>query len=258
MSRIAKIALVCLLWAACACGASIQSAAKEVTKGAAPAAVTGGLQALDEPATRARIAELMASPEVQKAVRDLAGAATAGATKALTDSQLAKRTAELADGIATLATRAAVDAALEQATSPVNQRRIEQIAAAAADSAVRNSMRALADELPRTMGPALATAVRSDLAPSLQALVGPELRNVIAQTAYEVARQAVLGSNAGLAELEQRQTKTGTLARMTGWLSHGGWYLAAAIGMVFALFTAIVILFRRTRQIRGRSETVSP
>lgn len=247
-ARIAKIAALCCLLSAFGCAPTLQGAAKELAKGAAPAAIDEGLKALDEPRTRARIAELLASPEVQKAIRDLAGAATEGVTQALSDAQLANRTAELGKGIAALATRAAVDAALDQSTSPANQRRLQQMAAAAADSAVRGALRAFAEELPTTVGPALRESLRRDVAASVPALLNaPEVRSALAQSVYEIARQTVLGSNAGLAELEQRSSKKGALARLAGFVANGGWVLACGLLVLVGTLSAFIVLFRRTR-----------
>jgi uncharacterized protein (DUF2342 family) len=190
----------------------------------------------------------MESPEMQQAIRDLAKSVTEGAAQGLSDVQFADRTAQLSSGISSIAAQAtssAVAAALAQAASPAEEKRLQQIAGSAADVAVRSATRALAEEIPSTLAPALAEAMRKNIGPSVrETLAGPELRLVLAQTTYQMARQAVLGSNEALAELEQKKNKVGTLARISGWLANGGWILLIAVVAVAGLVTLAATLLR--------------
>jgi hypothetical protein len=226
----------------------IQQTAKDATKGAAPTAVVEGTKALDEQETRATIAHLLASPEIQAAIRDLAGAATQGATQALGDT---KHVEQLTNGLVSLVARQAFDAALSEATSKTSQQQMQQIATSVADSAMRSATRALADELQTTLAPTIAAAIQKNVGPSAGALMdAPELRAALAHDAYQMAHEAVLGSNAALAELERKNKKTG-LARISSWLGDSGWLLLVGGLLVFALVVANIALLSN-RLLNGR------
>jgi hypothetical protein len=212
-SIVASFLLVVVLSCGCAIPA-IREAGKQVTAGA----VDQGLVALEDVRTRQRVAEVMASPEVQDAMRDIATGFTNGMIGAMTTDEALKRFTFLTKALAATATRAAVDMALSEITSTANQRRLEEMAETAATAATRAAM--------REMG--------ADMAGMMAGGLGSEARGALASAAFEVARQAVLGSNQGMADLEQHKKKTGSLARLSGMLLEFSWLLPILLAVCIA------------------------
>jgi hypothetical protein len=225
-SIVASFLLVVVLLCGCAIPA-IREAGKQVTAGA----VDQGLVALEDVRTRQRVAEVMASPEVQDAMRDIAAGFTNGMTGAMTTDEALKRFTFLTKALAATATRAAVDVALSEVTSTVNQRRLEEMAEATATVATRAAMREMGADMAGMAGG-----------------LGSEARGALASAAFEVARQAVLGSNQGMADLEQHKKKTGSLARLSGMLLEFSWLLPILLAVCIA--TIVVLLVRSRAQAK--------
>ncbi len=231
---------------ALAVGCGCASSVKEATKGA----TTGTTEAMEEPENRQRVLSTVESPEIQAAVRDLAADATSGAASVITDEKSAEQIRRFAVEVARAAASAAVDAALTQTSSPENQRRMQQSAVTMAESVTQASMSRLADDLPRTVGPAMGQVVRDDVAPSLRQLASsPDTRAAFSSAIYEAARQAVLGSNEATAELERSKPKKGLLARASSAMTEGG--LVLGVAFVVLLATIVVLLLAL---LRARSE----
>jgi hypothetical protein len=247
------LATLCLLTFEVGCGATIRSAAKDATAAAVPTAVDQSLKAVQDPGVRERIVQVLGTPEIQKAIQELAASVARGASEGLTDEQAVAKTTQIASALVAAATRVGMDAALAEATSPENEQRIEQLATSAADAATRAAIRAMAAELPTTFGPAVATMMREDVAPGLRGLVsGPEMRDAMSRVAFELSRQAVLGSNQALAELEERKQKKGLLERLTKMVATGGWVVWGLIGVLFSSILALVVALIRSREREKR------
>jgi hypothetical protein len=210
-----------LLPALVGCAPNLQSAAKDVTQGAVPAAIDSSLETLAEQRTRERVLQLMSSPEMQKTLEAMAASFTKGATKVLTSDEMAKSSAELSSSIARAATRVAVDAAMAEMASPENERRLTDLMTAATAAAARSAMVSMADELRRSLGPALGDMVRDNVVPSIRGIMtDSDTRSTMGAMVFEASRQAVLGSNDAMAELERKRNKQGTLARLSGLFEH--------------------------------------
>jgi hypothetical protein len=254
------LAAVCLLTFEMGCGATVRSAAKDATAAAVPTAMDQGLKAVENQTSRDRIAEVLGTPEIKKAIQELAASVARGASEALTDEQAVAKTTRIASAIAAAVTRVGIDEAVGEAASPKNQDRIDQLATSATVAATRAAIGATAAELPSTLGPAIATMVREDVAPGLRGLVsGPEMRDAMSRVAFELSRQAVLGSNQALAELEERKQKKGLLGRLTKIFAAGSWLVWALVGvllsLILALVTALVRSRERERRFRSGSRT---
>lgn len=236
-----------LLPALVGCAPNLQSAAKDVTQGAVPAAIDSSLETLAEQRTRERVLELMSSPEMQKTLEAMATSFTKGATKVLTSDEMAKSSSELASSIARTATRVAVDAAMSEMASPENERRLTDLMTAATAAATRSAMVSMADELRRSLGPALGDMVRDNVVPSIRGIMtDPEARSIVGAIAFEASREAVLGSNDAMAELERKRNKQGTLARLSGLLEH--WQLLTAVAVIaVGAVVGLLVAFLNTR-----------
>jgi hypothetical protein len=229
------------------CAPNLQSAAKDVTQGAVPAAIDSSLETLAEQRTRERVLQLMSSPEMQKTLEAMATSFTKGATKVLTSDEMAKSSSELTSSIARAATRVAVDAAMSEMASPENERRLTDLMTAATAAATRSAMASMADELRRSLGPALGDVVRDNVAPSVRGMMtDPETRSTVGAIAFEASREAVLGSNDAMAELERKRNKQGTLARLSGLLEHTELLLGFVVVAVCAI-VGLLVAFLSTR-----------
>ena len=220
------------------------SSVKEASKGA----TTGATEAMEEPANRQRVLSIVESPEMQAAVRDLAADATSGAVSVIADEKSAEQIRRFAVEVARAAASAAVDAALTQTASPENQRRMQQSAMAMAESVTQASMSRFAEDLPRTVGPAMGQVVRDDVAPSLQQLASsPDTRAAFSSAIYEAARQSVLGSNEATAELERSKPKKGLLARASSVMTAGGAIVGVALVVLLATIVVLLLALLRAR-----------
>jgi hypothetical protein len=232
------------------CSPTLESAGKAITNGVVPSAIESGLTTLEEERTRQRVLALMSSPEMQKTIETLAKDVTRGVTEGIgiQSDDLAKRSSELAANIAATATRVAMDAAMSEIASPANEKRLAEVLSVATAAATQSAIQAMASELPRSLGPAIAEMVRRDIAPSVRGLASDaETRSAVGSIAFEASRQAVLGSNEALAELEQKHHKQGLLAHLSGVFSEGGAVLAVLVAVGFAAFVALLVAFLSTR-----------
>ncbi len=226
------------------CTPSLQSATRDVTQAAVPAAIDSTLKTLDQQQTRDRVLDIMSSPEMQKSIALLAANFARGATEGLTSDEMAKRSTALASVIAATASQVAVDAVLSQSTSAANEKRMAELISVATAAATRSAIESMATEMPRTLGPALSEMLRDSVTPAVRGVVsGPEVRSSLGTIAFELSRQAVLGSNEGMAELEREHHKKGLLAHLTSMFAEGGLVTilavlagAAIIGLLVALF----------------------
>jgi hypothetical protein len=223
---------------------------KEATKQATAGAMEQGLGAFEEERMRQRVADIVASPEMQKAMRDIAAGFTNGVTGSLTNEETVKRISVLTNVVATTAARAAVDSALAELVSPSNEKRMEEMAVSTATAATRAAMQEMNAQVVASMetfGPGLRTALSEDVASGVRdVLTRPELQQALAATAFELARQVVLGTNQGTADLEQRHKKVGTVAKITGLLAEASWLLPVLLAG--ALATIVVLIVRMRRQ----------
>lgn len=193
------------------CAPTVESASKTAAKGA----TTGGVQSLQDPETRQRVAEVAGSPEMQKAIEEIAGDATKGAAQALTDDEMTGR-----------------------------MRRMASIIAADTTKVV---MRTMADELPRTVGPAIENVGRDTGSAVRTAIADPDLRAAMGSMAFDMSRQAVFGSNEATAELERNKQETGTLARVSRIFKEGGVVLAILLALLLAAVVVLAIALVQTR-----------
>lgn len=222
----AVVGALALTLAAAGCGAAVRSASSEAATGAVPAAANALLGVMDDEQARQRLAAALATPEMQRAMEELSGGLVKGVVMGLSSDEVDKyvdkltRTfsrslmRELARGIdADLGPAMAgaigrsIDSGLNSAMSPAHQRQMEGFSRAL----VVSMMRSAAEELPQTMGPAMRTMMQRDLTPAMaEMLRSPEFTAALGDATHEIARQAVLGSNQGLAEAaEQRKHDKG-------------------------------------------------
>jgi hypothetical protein len=233
-------------WLVAGCGMPV---VKEATKQATAGAMEQGLGAFEEERIRLRVADIVASPEMQKAMRDIAAGFTNGVTGSLTDEETVRRISLLTNAIATTAARAAVDSALAELTSPGNEKRLEEMAVSTATAGTRAAMQEMNAQVAaamETFGPGLRTALSEDVASGVRdVLTRPELQQALSATAFELARQVVLGTNQGTADLEKQNKKVGTLAKLTALLAEASWLLPVLLAGAVATIVVLIVRMRR-------------
>jgi len=206
---VAKIVVVASL-AGAGCTPAVHAASAEIPKTATPAVADASLKVLEDPQTRDRIAAVLGTPEVQKALAEISEGLSIGVLDGLSREQLAQRLKDL---------------------DPV----VRRLAGAIGDAIVRSA----ADEVRRSLGPAIREALDEDMAPAFAAMLRtPELRDALGEATREVAKQAVYGSNDALASLaEQRKlTRNGPIGAIGAFFDGRTWLLVLlAVAAAFAI-----------------------
>ncbi len=256
LRKLRALLALLLLAALAACLGCAVPVIREASRQATAGALDQGMGVLEDPRTRQRVAELMGTPEMQQAMRDVAAGFTNGVTGALTTDEATQRIARLTSLVAETAARAAVDASLSEAASAENQRRMEEMASATATAATHAAMQTMATEMAAIMGelgPVVQTTMRDDVAPSVRDLFNSaEIRGALGGAAYEMSRQAVLGSNEALAELEKRKQKTGMIARVSGVVAQTSWLLPLLLAVFLATIIVLAVWLARARAAARR------
>ncbi len=244
------------------CGATIRSAAVDVPRAATPVVVDEGLKSLEDEKNQLRLAALLATPEMQDALRGLAATFARGAVSDMTSAegsqQLAAATTVIADALfRAMEQRIATEgvalasslsrAALGEAFTPANRRAMAATIASMTTTATRAAMRAAADEIPTTLGPAVRASISNELR-------SPDLNEAMASTARTVAREAIFGSRDALSNLQSREQGP-TLQQRAMRVLTTTWVLAFLLGAIaLGLLVWLQALRARTRRyLRDRA-----
>ncbi len=234
------------------------SMASNVTKGG----VEGALGALAQPQTQDEVEAVATSGEIQNAVEVTTKSVTRGVVaglKEIVDAEELRDTVgsyidgagprietmmreDLAPGVAAIV-RQSVDAALATAASEKNLARTQEIVAATTRAAVLAATSALADGIREDLAPAIADIDTDAFEPAIAEAVGSDaVKTALGGIAFEVSRQTVLGSQAGLNDAQKHAEATdepGLLEGLIGQMAIG-W--AALVAFVVALALALVVL----------------
>jgi hypothetical protein len=224
------------------CEATVRSAANEVPRIAVPITVDTLLDSLEDPRVRERIARLMETPEMQRAVGESGAAAVRGALEGAASEETRQRLTALSTEIAEAFTRAVAEGlSPDQALGRALNGSIARV--------TRESVRAAAGEVPASLGP----AVRQSL---IKELATPELRKAIADTTADVTRETLVKSRDVIEDMQAQPHRGGLIERVDRLLLFG-WLLgiAGAVGGA-VLFTRAMSQNRRIEATRldGASE----
>ncbi len=236
------------------CGATVRSAAYEVPHIAVPITVDETLRSLEDPVTRERFARILATPEMQRAVREVAAAAMDEALAKSSSEEANARLDEVVGRVTAAFSRALLEVLRGELAGAIGspeyvalERRIERDLSSAVAGATRSALRTAADELPETIGP----SVRKALVTELQS---PELRTALAVTVAEITRQALLTSRDVIIEMQREAAKAGRPSMFDAL----GQMVTLAWSAILVLAAALLILLawalqmrRRTKRFRG-------
>lgn len=264
------------------------AAAEGITRRAVPAALDESVGFLEDPESQRRIEGLLRDPQVQAAARELTGALVGGAIEGVTDearqAELRQVSARYIEAVTAAASRAlrtdlgpAAGAALRSALSPRTRQDLaafaEQITRTTLDTAAESASRGLQKDLGPAfravledeLGPALRLLIARDLAPALREAMAGEMLPAIGLVSHEVARQIVLGVDAGLEEVRFRDRfatfEVSTWDRIQALVHRGlrvsqiaAWILGLVVIILGVLFGRAILLRRRLDEERLRSE----
>lgn len=251
----ARAVIVALNVSTLGCGSAIERMSTNVPRTATPVVIDESIKALEDQATRERLARVIATPEVQQAVRELASATIPGVLDGLIDEESKARLEAFTKDLVTVIARVvmatvrpAVHEAMSEALSSEVRATLDELVRNVAASAAHSAMRAAADDFPSTISPAMRTALAEGLS-------SREVRNAAMGTAHDLAHSAVLGSREAVMEIQDAQTGRGPVQRIAFFLVKAGW----AILLFSVLFVALVAfgmlsLRRRATQAEAASE----
>lgn len=257
-SRVISLAAATLVLAT-GCGAAVRSASVEVPRRAVPVTIDEMLKAGEDARVRERVAAVLSTPEMQRAIAEIARAAVAAGLDEAASHDSEQRIAELTDVIARALAEnirrdivpAAVAGARESLGETVSREDAKALKSAVASvtaAAVSAALRAAANDIPTTLGP----AVRESLARELRA---PDLRESVAGLVDGATRQVMLSSRQVVAEAQQQSGAPGTprpLLQELRRLLTLSWGLAFTLAVVGAALVAWILrLRRRAKRYRG-------
>jgi hypothetical protein len=235
---------------------------REVT----PAAIDSGLKAMDNPANKGRMENIVASPEMKSVERELITGIIDGSLATLGDEERISR-------INALTSR--YTAGMMQGFSRQIAPQIGPLVADITRSAVRGAMSeafkpgtsgelttAVSSAMTRDFGPALQKVIGENLGPGIAAaLNNQEVRRALGDTAHLLGREMVLGVNEGILKAQQESRDSGessALGSLGKMASKGAtianvvtWVLAA---LVVVLGGLLVKLLMEARKFRSESE----
>jgi len=211
---------------------------------------------LEDRRARQQFADVMSTPEMQRAMGEVSSAFAKGLALGLSNdemsAQLEQMSRRMMETMAdSLARRMKSDVAPASAA----------VAAAAVEAAMHAAIRTAAEELPVALAPAMQQAVTHALGPALEAVLrdnvgrglttlasAPEFHAALGTTGRSLAREVVYGTNEALAELEERESNRGLLARATRIFASVGW-----LGWAFAVVAALIAGWFGVRRWQSRS-----
>jgi hypothetical protein len=261
-----------------------------------PIAIDAGLSSIEDPATKARLARLLATPDMREIERQLIAGVVDGSLATMSEKERVERvndlTSRYAAGVlrmlasefvpqareaASEALKGAVDGAFDEAMSERHQRVLTRFASSLAEASVRP----IADQLSTThlasgvssamtqqIGPALQTVLRENLALGVaDALLDERVQRALGTTARNLSRETILGSNEGLSQIQATRP-----ANQPSWIDRGlslategaqiasaiTWFLAL-IALALAIWIVKLLLLQRRHRIEiDRLVPVSP
>ena len=255
------------------CALTPRSMARDVAAAAPPAAIQSTLRALNEDDNQRLMIELLRSPEMRQAARELSAEVADGALAVMSEPERTARverltaryvatitramTRSLASGIRadlgpalTASVRDAVAGAMREVMKPEAEQGLARMTSNVTEAVVEAA------------GRGMATSMRRDLVPALRdALTSEETARALATATRAVGREAVLGSNEAMTQIQRQQERTGRpsfLSRISNLTQDGVKILrmvtVVAVAVTILLAVWVLRLTLRGRRIQAESE----
>jgi hypothetical protein len=202
--------------------------AAEIPRAATPGVIEGGLEGLDDPVNKRRLAHILASPEMKVIQRELVADILDGSLAALGEPERVERVgvvtsryaASLLHGFSrdvapelSTATSTTMHGVMGVALSAENQRQMQRLVGSLVQASVEPIAKGLSDAelsssmsgaLTKELGPAIQNVLRDNLGPGLaEALSSDEVKRALGNTAHALGREMILGANEGLASVQE-------------------------------------------------------
>ena len=218
MSRAASLTLFVLAAAAVMGSAGCTSTVRSASRAAVPVVVDESLGAFEDPQNRVRLEQILASPEMQAAIRETSHALVRGALEPGTDLKVQEGTAVLTDTVAEVLARDIRDRilpatvqglreSLRDALTNEDRRTVLAAVNGAIAQATATALRSASAELPRSFGPAVQAAV-------VDSLNSPELHAAIAGVIADATRSALVSSRDVIVDLRERSEGNGPVVQL--------------------------------------------
>lgn len=269
--RLAAALLLAMVGAGCAL--TPRGMARDLGAAAPPAAIHSTLQALNDDQNQRLLMQLLSSPETREATRALAGAIADGTLATLTEDERIERieamstrymasltrtlTRSMAEGmrrdlapaIAELM-RQTVASSMREALREGYQRDLERVAGGLTRATVEAASQGMAEGIRRDLVPALRSALSEE-----------QTARALGAASRSLAREAVLGSNDAMTQLQRHQERGGrpSFLSQVSSLTEGGVKLmqlvaGVAVALVVLLAAWVLRLILRSRRIQAESE----
>lgn len=261
------------LLASLGCAATPRSLAREVAAAAPPAAISSTLHALNDDENQRLVLSLLRSPEMRQAARELSAEVADGAlvvmsepervarveqmtaryvatiTRAMTRSLASGIRADLGPALAAVV-RDTVAGTMREAMKQENQRDLERVVAGVTRATVEAAGRGMSESVARDFVPAIRDALTSE-----------QTARALASASRSLAREAVLGSNEAMTQIQRQQERQGRpsfLSRISNLTEDGVKIMrmvtVAAVAAAVMLGLWVLRLTLRTRKIQAESE----
>ena len=214
------------------------------------------MKRLEDPRARQQFADVMATPEMQRAMGEVSSAFVKGVALGLSSDEMAAELAATSRRMTDVMTES-LARRMKNDVAPASA----AIAAAAVEAAMHAAIRTAADDLPTHLAPALQKAMTDALGPTIETVlrdnVGRGLTNLTSSadfgaalntTGRSLAREVIYGTNEALAALEERESQRGLLARAAKLFAGAGW-----LAWALAAAAAIAIVWLIVRRVQSRS-----
>jgi hypothetical protein len=234
------VGLLLLFGVLAGCGSILRQASEEVPRAATPAVVDSGLEQLEDPKVRARIAAIMQTPEIKAALDAAAAEIANGAVGGLTRDDAQARLDRLATALVASTARAlaqSVRTELVPATREV-VRGLSDADKKAITDAVSAGTQAITKDVAQTLGTELPPALGKTIATSLEK---PEVRAQFEDVVRQVAKSSALGAAEAASEIQARNRRgfwavvVGSAAFAVAVPALVGALVAGAIAYIFVL-----------------------
>ncbi len=237
------------------CTEAVRSASVEASRSVVPIVVDKSLESFEDPATRARVQQILGTPEMQAAIRETARAVVLGMLEPESEASIQAAAGRLTDTVAAVLANdlhdkiipASVDgmrSALAQSLSAEDERALARAVNSVVAQATGAAIRSASDELPRTLGPAMRTAL-------VDGLNSPELRQAVDGVISDATRSALLSSRDLIIELKEHPEGPGPLVQLVDRVQR---LLVAAIVATFVVGTllgSLLVMVLRYRRGGG-------
>lgn len=200
------------------CAGTVRSAAVNASRAGVPVVVDESLGAMEDPHTRERLEQIMASPEMQGAIQETAHALVLGALQPRGESGVQGAAAGVTDTVAEAlardireeilpATVTGMRDSLHDIVSADDRRAILRTIDGAVGEATAAAIRSASTELPRSLAPAMRAAL-------VENLNSADLRAAVASMTADATRSALMSSRDVILDLHERDENAGPVAQL--------------------------------------------